>query len=132
MSFLFQKVLNVGLMVALLLPSALLAAVPFPDIPKGKGEKCVAPLDEIRQTHMDLLYHKRDKTVHEGIRTKQYSLRDCLNCHVQPRDDGKYPDIHSKEHFCNACHSYAAVKVDCFQCHSDKPDTAYKVQGRSD
>ena len=23
--------------------------------------------------------------------------------------------------FCLSCHSYAAVKIDCFECHSGKP-----------
>jgi hypothetical protein len=109
---------------ALLLPAFSFADVSFPDIPKGKGDSCVAPTDVIRQTHMHLLLHKRDLTMHEGIRTKQYSLRECLNCHVQPKADGTYPSIESKEHFCNACHSYAAVTIDCFQCHSYKPDDA--------
>jgi len=27
----------------------------------------------------------------------------------------------SKEDFCMGCHSYAAVKLDCFECHSSKP-----------
>ncbi len=114
-----------GVLVAML-PAVAPADVPFPDIPKGKGEKCVAPTDEIRKTHMDLLLHKRDLTMHQGIRTKQYSLRECLNCHVQPKADGSYPDVESKEHFCNTCHSYAAVKIDCFQCHVPLPDEAAK------
>ncbi len=124
MRSLFRMVINAGLAVALGLPALATAEVPFPDIPRGKGDKCVAPTDVIRQTHMDLLLHKRDQTMHQGIRTKQYSLRECLNCHVQPKEDGSYPDIHSKEHFCNACHSYAAVTIDCFQCHVPRPDDA--------
>ena len=40
-------------------------------VPTPKGEKCVEPTDVIRATHMDLLKHKRDLTVHEGIRTKK-------------------------------------------------------------
>ncbi len=119
-----QMLLSTIVLAALLLPGSSFAEVPFPDIPKGKGDSCVAPTDVIRQTHMDLLLHKRDKTMHEGIRTKQYSLRECLNCHIQPKADGTYPSIDSKEHFCNACHSYAAVTIDCFQCHRAVPDSA--------
>jgi hypothetical protein len=26
-----------------------------------------------------------------------------------------------KDHFCQSCHNYAAVKIDCFECHSSKP-----------
>ena len=27
----------------------------------------------------------------------------------------------AKDDFCVSCHSYAAVKIDCFDCHSTKP-----------
>jgi hypothetical protein len=23
--------------------------------------------------------------------------------------------------FCSSCHAYAAVKIDCFECHANKP-----------
>jgi len=97
--------------------------VPTPVEVPSKGTQCVRPTPEMRRNHMKYILHQRDETVHEGIRTKQYSLKECINCHVQPTADGSYPSIHSKEHFCNSCHSYAAVKIDCFQCHATHPPT---------
>jgi hypothetical protein len=27
----------------------------------------------------------------------------------------------SETNFCQSCHNYTAVKIDCFECHSNKP-----------
>ncbi len=88
--------------------------------PARKGERCVEPTDVMRRDHMDMLMHQRDETVHEGIRTRKHSLEECLECHVPPKTE-KTVRIDSREHFCNSCHSYAAVEVDCFQCHAEQP-----------
>ena len=95
--------------------------VPMPNIVEGKGKQCVQPTEVMRRKHMQFLLHQRDMTVHQGIRTKQYSLKECISCHVQPKADGSYPGIHTKEHFCNSCHTYAAVHIDCFECHATHP-----------
>ena len=83
-----------------------------------KGEHCVEDERYMRRNHMELLKHHRDKTVHEGIRTKQHSLKECINCHAGKQTGSVTA---SKENFCVSCHSYAAVKIDCFDCHSSKP-----------
>ena len=89
---------------------------------KEKADQCVEPTEDMRKNHMVYLDVHRDKTVIEGVRTKQHSLNECINCHVAAtKADGEalhYPD---KEHFCASCHTYAGVKVDCFQCHADRP-----------
>jgi len=95
-----------------------------PHIPKAQRryseeQGCVEPTADMRRNHMNYLLHQRDETVHEGIRTKQHSLEKCINCHVPEGDDA--PRHSSEEHFCNSCHSYAAVNIDCFQCHADRP-----------
>lgn len=95
--------------------------VPVPNEVEGKGEQCVEPIDVMRRNHMQFILHQRDDTMHKGVRTKQYSLKECINCHVQPTADGSYPSIKTKEHFCNSCHTYAAVHIDCFQCHATHP-----------
>jgi hypothetical protein len=110
-----------GLMVALLpLAQASAGEVPKPVIQKGEGDKCVEDTDYMRRNHMKVLNHHRDKTVHEGIRTKQHSLKGCIDCHATPNAAGQ-KTVLGKDHFCQSCHSYAAVSVDCFQCHSSKP-----------
>ena len=70
---------------------------------------------------MELILHQRDKTVHEGIRTRDHSIEECINCHAIKDDDGEYLRVENPRHFCASCHNYAAVKIDCFQCHADVP-----------
>lgn len=105
-------------------PALAPAEVPKPVIPEAKGDKCVEPTETMRKEHYKFILHQRDETVHEGIRTTKHSLKNCISCHVQPDANGEYPPITSTEHFCNSCHSYAAVQIDCFQCHADHPEEA--------
>ena len=85
------------------------------------AQGCVEPTDEMRKNHMDYILHERDETVHKGIRGTRHSLVKCINCHVPPPSGGQKVRFDSEEHFCNSCHTYAAVNIDCFQCHSDQP-----------
>jgi hypothetical protein len=94
---------------------------PKPHIVIEKGDKCVAPTEVMRREHMNMLKHHRDETVHQGIRTTQYSLKGCVDCHAS-RKTGSV--LGSRENFCQSCHEYAAVKLDCFECHSTKPQPA--------
>jgi hypothetical protein len=95
-----------------------------PVIPKAvKGDQCVEPTDVMRRNHMDFLKHQRDDTMHKGIRTKKYSLKQCLECHVPPQDEAKAAE---GEHFCKSCHIYAGVRIDCFQCHNTRPEKTAK------
>lgn len=95
-----------------------------PVIPEAQArfsetQGCVEPTADMRKNHMNYILHQRDATMHEGIRTRQHSLNECINCHVSDAPDA--PRVSSEKHFCNSCHSYAAVKIDCFQCHADRP-----------
>lgn len=94
--------------------------VPAP--PKGKGDKCVADTDYMRRYHMTMLDHQRDDTVHEGIRTKQFSLKECIACHAVKGLDARPVTVKNPKHFCRGCHDYAAVKIDCFECHASRPE----------
>jgi predicted CXXCH cytochrome family protein len=107
---------------ALAIAGAGMAATPKPDIPKAvKGKQCVEDTDYMRRNHMELLYHQRDETVHLGIRTKKHSLKNCFTCHVVKGADNKPITAADPRHFCRECHSYAAVEIDCFQCHASTP-----------
>ena len=97
--------------------------VPVPAIPMADADRCVEDTDFMRRNHMDLLNHQRDETMHEGIRSKQHSLKECIGCHVVNGPDAVPVTVSSPEHFCRSCHDYAAVKVDCFQCHASRPDS---------
>ncbi|MBI1283098.1 MAG: hypothetical protein GC183_02025 [Thiobacillus sp.] len=93
--------------------------VPRPVITEPiKGERCVEDEAYMRRNHMKLLDHHRDETVLRGIRTKKYSLKECINCHASEKTGSVAT---AKEDFCVSCHSYAAVRIDCFDCHSTKP-----------
>ncbi len=106
-----------------LLSTSAQAETPFPTVhePSDESLKCIQPEDEMRRNHMEYILHERDETMHEGIRNEPESLANCINCHVEPNDKGEIAGIDSKEHFCNACHQYASVQIDCFQCHADRP-----------
>lgn len=93
-----------------------------PNIPKAvKGEQCVEDTDVMRRDHMKFLKKHRDETLREGIRTKQYSLKQCLECHV-PVADAAEPVRAEGDHFCKNCHVYTGVTIDCFECHATKPE----------
>ncbi len=91
------------------------ARAPRLAVPDGK---CVEDTAFMRRNHMELLKHHRDRTVREGIRTTQHSLANCVTCHA-----GKETRrvTGSRDAFCEGCHAYAGVRLDCFECHSDRP-----------
>ena len=88
--------------------------LPNPEKPKNAKE-CVEAVDYMRTSHMVLLDDWRDDVVRSGgarvdktdngteyLRSLQ---RGCMNCHT------------SKKKFCDECHTYAAVKPYCWDCH---------------
>jgi hypothetical protein len=94
--------------------------VPLPSFETPAGDRCVEDTQFMRRNHMEVLKHHRDRTVHEGIRTTQHSLANCVTCHASP----KTGRVTGTGGFCSSCHSYAAVKLDCFECHADRPKAA--------
>jgi hypothetical protein len=118
-----------GLLLGMVMPGqaddSLLPEVPAAQARVSEAQGCVEPTAEMRKNHMNYILHQRDETMHRGVRTGQYSLVECINCHVSDAPDT--PRVSSEEHFCNSCHTYAAVNIDCFQCHADRP---VKTSGR--
>ena len=96
-------------------PSWAESAAPVLDI--GKGGQCVDDPKIMRRNHMEMLKHQRDETVRQGIRGGKYSLTGCVDCHASKKNNSV---LGSKEHFCQGCHEYVQVKIDCFECHSSK------------
>ena len=121
-------ILTVVALVSLVAMTVAASGVPQPDIPRGQGESCVADTDFMRRNHMDLLKHQRDETVLQGVRGQQYSLKECVNCHAVQGSDAMPVTVSSPKHFCRSCHDYAAVKIDCFQCHASRPDAVLADQ----
>lgn len=109
-----------ALLFSMLIAAAVHAAdnSPVPHLDIGKGGQCVEPDHTLmRKTHMNLLKHQRDETMHKGIRGQKYSLANCVDCHASLKTNSV---LGSNEAFCQGCHAYAAVKLDCFECHSSK------------
>jgi hypothetical protein len=132
-----RKLLRAGIagLLGLLAVGVMAEGLFSPPLPKAKAtageQKCVEPVDVMRRDHMNFILHQRDATMYQGMRAKQHSLVECINCHVTPGADGKPVSIHSKEHFCSSCHEYAAVKIDCFECHASQPSPAANAQPAS-
>jgi len=105
------------------------ADIPRPDVAEAEG-KCVEPTEFMRKNHMELILHQRDKTMYEGIRTSKDSLKQCITCHAVKDDQGEYVHVDDSRHFCSTCHQYAAVNIDCFQCHADTPRSTDKHELR--
>lgn len=92
--------------------------VPQPVIEPARGGQCVEDPVFMRRNHADLLKHQRDDTVHGGIRAEKYSLKACIACHASQTTGS----VSTKStNFCQSCHTFAAVKIDCFECHASKP-----------
>ena len=107
---------------ALLLAAAapLQAGTLAPPIERAaNGTQCVEDTDFMRRNHMALLKHQRDDTVRGGIRGAKHSLKACIDCHAS----AKTGSVSSAPgDFCQSCHAYTATSIDCFECHSSKPE----------
>ena len=103
-----------GILAAVLMSAAHADA---PRIKIERGTSCVAPVAEMRRGHMKMLIHQRDRTLRQGLREPRFSLKGCVDCHAS-RETGS---VLGKDGFCSSCHAYAAVRIDCFECHSPNP-----------
>jgi hypothetical protein len=92
--------------------------VPKPVVAISASGGCVEDTQFMLRNHMELLKHHRDRTVREGVRTTQHSLANCVACHAS-KETGRVTG--SKDAFCESCHRFAAVTLDCFECHADRP-----------
>ena len=99
-------------------PQAGSNSVPHPVIESARAGPCVADPAFMRRNHPDLLNHQRDDTLRGGIRTGKYSLKACVACHASPTSRSVNAESNN---FCQSCHNYAAVKIDCFGCHANRP-----------
>src|SRR5512135_3142230 len=95
-----------------------------PALDAPQGEKCVADLDFMRRNHMQLLLHQRDDTVHAGVRPRDTTLERCIACHASKQTGSV---VGANENFCQGCHAYAAVKIDCFESRVRSRDAASRA-----
>lgn len=122
-----MKLLRIPLMVLLAAwlaaPLSVLAGAPKPAVKIENPGQCIAPAEEMRRNHMEMLKHQRDRTMRHGIRGEKASLNECINCHASKTTG----TVLGKDGFCQECHSYAAVKLDCWDCH--QPKAGFKAAG---
>jgi hypothetical protein len=109
-----------------------LRSLPGLAIPEAAGDRCVAPTPVIRREHMTFLKHQRDRTVYDARRGEQHSLKGCIACHVRRDDNDQTIAVNAPGQFCAECHSYVAVKMDCFECHATRPDSGKRGSGKRD
>lgn len=123
-----MRLVHAAVAALVLLPAALAAAdrVPRPRVEVDKSTTCVLPAAEMRREHPNLLKHRRDRTVHEGVRGGGNALAACIDCHAGKAggDVAGGPDA-----FCQSCHTYAAVKLDCFECHQSRRERKVATGG---
>ena len=86
-----------------------------------KLKSCVEPTEVMRRNHFEFIKHQRDLTVHQGIRGSKHSMAGCVDCHARKDAEGKPVPVNAEGQFCDSCHDYAAVHIDCFSCHSTVP-----------
>jgi hypothetical protein len=92
---------------------------PLPVIEKAKaGSECIADPATMRRDHPSMLKHQRDDTVRGGVRGAKASLKACVECHASATT---HSVAQAPTDFCSSCHRYAAVSIDCFECHATKP-----------
>ena len=101
----------------------------IPGSQAAKAQRCVDPTDFMRRNHMEVIKHQRDATVHEGIRSTKHSLAGCIACHVAPGPSGQPVPVNDERQFCGACHEFAAVRLNCFDCHATVPVAGPAGQG---
>jgi hypothetical protein len=89
-----------------------------PTVKTYRGDKCVEDTEFMRRNHMKVILHQRDETMHRGIRTQKHSLKNCVDCHADPKTNS----VLGKDGFCESCHVYASVSIDCFTCHTSAPE----------
>jgi hypothetical protein len=88
----------------------------------AKLDNCVEPTEYMRRNHMELIRHQRDTTVYGGIRSTKHSMAGCVTCHVGYDADQQPVPVNGDHQFCEACHDYAAVTLNCFDCHATVPE----------
>ena len=57
-------------------------ATPKPTIRIASEGSCIAPPEEMRRNHMEMLKHQRDRTLRQGMRGEKASLNECIACHA--------------------------------------------------
>lgn len=74
-----------------------------------------------RKMHPNLLLHKRDKTLRQGVRGGFVEFKKCIGCHTSVDESGEYIPVNAPDQFCSTCHQKVGISLDCFSCHRTTP-----------
>ncbi len=119
--------LLVGGLFALLAAAAWAGSVAVTEGSKAAGmQSCVTDTSDMRRNHMEYLKHVRHDVVHAGNRDQKFRFAECVDCHAGKDASGKAIPVNAEGQFCDSCHDYAAVDVDCFGCHRKVPEESAK------
>ncbi len=88
---------------------------------KRDGMSHAASLIMQRKMHPELLSHKRDKTLRQGVRGGNVQLKKCVECHTSVDKSGDYIPVNAPDQFCSTCHQKVGTSLDCFSCHRTTP-----------
>ncbi len=99
--------------------------IPLPSFGVDRSTQCVLPAARMRLEHPSLLTHQRDRAVHLGLTDEQVSMKACVGCHAGAGAGASAGSVVGHpQAFCESCHRYAAVQIDCFDCHRARPVAA--------
>ncbi len=88
---------------------------------KREGMSHAASLILQRKMHPELLLHKRDKTLRQGVRGGYVQLKKCVECHTSVDESGEFIPVNAPDQFCSTCHQKVGTSLDCFSCHRTTP-----------
>ena len=94
---------------------------PDPVLPKTE-KQCVLPVQYMKTSHMALLKDWRDGAIREGQR--EYVAPDGRRFPVSLTTTCLHQCHTAKGDFCDRCHNYAAVSLNCWDCHQDSKPAA--------
>lgn len=100
---------------------------PKPEVVIANPGKCVDDAENMRRNHMDMLKHQRDVTLRQGVRGAKVSLQGCVDCHAS-KTNGSVAA--TERNFCQTCHAYVGVRLDCFECHQATPSRYKGAEGK--
>ncbi len=93
---------------------------PRPVFPKGQGDHCVEPTEVMRRLHGEIVRPPDGTPSSRGL--PHHDLAGCVACHAQRDKNGAYIPVNAKGQFCESCHRFSAVSINCFSCHASTPE----------
>ena len=95
---------------------------PRPVIPKAQGERCVEPTEVMRKWHNEIVRPADGSSAPRTL--PHHDIAGCVSCHAERDKNGAYVPVNAEGQFCESCHRFSAVSINCFSCHAATPQAA--------